>query len=105
MRVESENLFASTAGGEVSLIGLGSFHLGLRSGGLAAQVAVIELQQELTLANVVSFFYQQTLHGSGDRRVGFEILDGFDFAIGRNQTADRSAFHGGDADLQRGCGE
>jgi hypothetical protein len=58
LRVESENLFASTAGSEVSLIGLGSFHLGLRSGGQAAEVPVIELQQELTLTNVVSFLHQ-----------------------------------------------
>jgi hypothetical protein len=101
LSIECEDFFAGTAGREVSLIGLGGLHLGLRAGRLAAQVGVIELQKQLAFADVVSFFHQQTLHSSCDRGVSFEILHGFHFAIGGNQAADGSAFHGCGANLQR----
>jgi len=102
LRIDGENFFVCTAGGEVSLIGLGGFHQSLRAGRLAAQVGIIELQKQLAFADVIAFLDKQALHRGGDGRVGFEIPNGFYFAIGGNQTADGSALDGCGADLQRG---
>ena len=98
--VEREDFFACTAGIDVGLIGLRRFDLGLGASGLAAQVGIIELQQQLTLANVVTFFHEQMFHGSGGRGVRFEVADGFDFSVGGDQAADRSASDCGGANPQ-----
>jgi hypothetical protein len=82
------------------LIGLRCFHLSLRTGGLAAEIGIIELQEQLALANVLSFFYEQTLYRGGNGGVGFEVLDGLYFAIGGNQAADGASLHRGGANLQ-----
>jgi hypothetical protein len=101
LRVKREHFVASAAGRNVSLIGLRSPYLCLRARGLAAQVSVIELQEQLAFANVVSFFHQQMLHRGGDGGVRFEILDGLGFAVGGDQAADGAALHRGSANIQR----
>ncbi len=98
--VEREEFFAGAAGIDVGLVGLRCLDLGLRAGGLAAQVGIIELQEQLALANMVAFFYEQMLHRGCNRRVGLEILDGFNFAVGGNQAADGAALHCGGANPQ-----
>ena len=102
--IKREKLFAGAPGVKVRLISLRRLHLGLRTRGLAAQVGIIELQQQLALANVISFFYEQPLYRGWDRRMRFEILDGLHFAIGGNQAADGSALHVSGANLRGGPG-
>ena len=62
LRIQRKNLFACTAGCKVRLIRLSGFYLGLRARRLTAQVAIIELQQQLAFADVISFFHQQPLY-------------------------------------------
>ena len=53
-----KKFFVGTASVDFGLTCLRRLHLSLRAGGLASQVGIIELQEQLTLANMVSFFYQ-----------------------------------------------
>ena len=99
--IEREQFFTRATGVNVGLIGLRRFDLGLGARGLAAQVGIIELQQQLTLANVVAFFHEQMFHGRRNRGVRLEVADGFDFAVGGDQTADWPAFDCGGANPQR----
>jgi hypothetical protein len=60
--------------------------LGTRS--LGADVGVVELQQELALAHMVSLLDQQAFYRGRDGSVGFEVLNRLNFAVGGDQTAD-----------------
>jgi len=42
---------------------------------------------------VVTLLYEQTFYDGRNRRMCFEILDRLDFAVGRNQAADGTAFY------------
>ena len=101
MSIERQQFLAGTAGIHVGLVGLRRFDLGLGAGGLAAQIGIVKLQEQLTLANVVTLFYEQMPNRGGTRRVCLEVANGFDFAVGGDQAADRSALHGRGAHPQR----
>ena len=101
-RIDGEKFFLSAAVRKVRFVGLRSLHLSLRPGSLTTKLGVIELQKQLSLANMLSFFYEQLLYRGGNWRVGFEVLNRFYFAVGRNQAADWTAFHCGSAHLHWG---
>ena len=100
--VEREDFLAGAAGIDVGLVGLRCLDLGLGAGGLAAQIGIIKLQEQLALANVVAFFYEQVLHGGGGGRVRFEIADGFNFAVGGDEAANGAALDCGGSNPQGG---
>ncbi len=83
------------------MIGLRGFHLSLGAGGLRADVGVVELQQQLSLAHVVAFLYQQAFHRGRDGSMRLKVLDGLNLAVGGDQAADRTALHDRDAHFQR----
>ena len=101
LRIEGDDLFLGAAGFQSGLIGLGSLNLGLSTGSFGANVRIVELKQKLASFYAIAFFHQQALDGGWDRRVSLEIVDGFDFAIGRDQTADGAALDGCGAHFQR----
>jgi hypothetical protein len=100
--IEGKEFFASATGAEVGLIGLRCFYPSLRTRRLTAQIGIVELQEELSLTDVIAFLYKQTLYCGGDGRVSFEILYGLDLAIGGNEAPDGSALDRGCSDSQRG---
>src|SRR5207302_10090728 len=65
------------------------FRLGVRR--LTANVGVIELEQKLSLADVIAFMHQQASYGGGDGGMCFEILYWLDFAVGGNHAANGAA--------------
>jgi hypothetical protein len=71
------------------------FQLRLRPRGLTANVIVIELQQELSFADVITLLHQKAFHGScyGSVRFEAEVLDGLNFTVGRNHAADRPTLY------------
>ncbi len=83
------------------MIGLRGLDLRLGAGGLAADIGIIQLQQQLAFAHVIAFLYQKTFYRSCNRRVRFEVLDGLNLAVGGDQAADRSALHRDRVYLQR----
>ena len=99
--IERKHFFARAAAGKIGLIGLSGLHLRLSTGGLAAQVGVVELQQELAFSDAVAFFHQQPLDCCRDGRVGLEVLYGLNFSVCRNKAADRAALDRGGADSER----
>jgi hypothetical protein len=88
--VEFDELFLRASGLQRSLVGLCRFYLCLSARGLGANIVVVELQQKLSLTDVVALLHQQAFHRGRDRRVRFEIkiLNGFDLAVGGNHAAD-----------------
>src|SRR5262249_23119892 len=51
----------------------------------------VQLQEQLTLLDVVALMNQQLQNRGSNRSMSFEIVDGFDFAVGGNYAADVSA--------------
>jgi hypothetical protein len=84
------------------LIGLRGFYLSLGTGGLRANVGVVELQQQLSFAHAVAFFDQQALYCGRDGSVRFKVLEGFNLAVGGDLAADGAALHRGGTHFQRG---
>ena len=72
-------------------VGFSRTHLSLRLRRLTPRARSIQFCQQLALLNVRSFFHQKLFHGCPCRRVGFEILNWFDFAVGRNYASNGAA--------------
>ena len=73
--------------------------MGLGSGGFRTDVGVIELQQNLASLYVIPFFNQQAANRGGNRSVSFEIVNGLNLAIGRDDAANGTALDSGDANF------
>ena len=102
LRIQSEQLFLRATGFKGGLIGLCGLHVGLSAGGLRANIGVVELQQELAFAHTIAFLDQQAFHRGCDGGVRFEIPNGLNLAVSRDETADGTALHRGGTHLQRG---
>jgi hypothetical protein len=74
---------ASLEGG---LIGLRGGKTSASASGLRSNVGVIEFEKKLPFADVITFSHEQAFDCSRDGRVGFEIFDRLDFAVGGDQT-------------------
>jgi hypothetical protein len=92
LRIEGENFFVSASGFEGGLFSLGGGELGLRAGGLRADIGVVEFEERLSFADVVAFFHEDALDAGGEGSVGFEVLDGLDLSIGGDEGANGSAY-------------
>src|SRR4029077_8240296 len=90
-----EYFFMRTPGAKSTLVSLRSSYQRLGFRCLTTNVGVIELQQQLPFADVVTLLYKQALDSGGNRGVRFEILHWLDFAIGRNEGADGPPLNGG----------
>ena len=99
--IQRKNFFVRATAAKIRLFSLRRFNLSLCAGCLAAQIAVIELQEQLPFADVIAFLHHQAFHRGRDRGMSFKILDGFHFTIGRDQAPDGTALHSCDANLQR----
>ena len=100
LRTERDDFFLRAAVFCCGKIGLRGFHLCSRTRGLAADIGVIEFQQQLTFVNIVAFLDQKAFYGGGDRSMGFEILQRLDLAVGGYYAADRATLHGNSTDFQ-----
>ena len=101
LRIQGENFFLRAAGRQCGLIRLCCLDLSLGASGLRAYVDVIKLQQELAPFHVIAFFDKQALHRGRDGSVRFEILNGLNFAVGGDNTADRATFNPGSTYFER----
>lgn len=99
--LDGQEFFLGAAVFQSRLASLRSLQLCLGAGSLGPDVVVIELQEELPLADLVALFDEEMLHRSGNGRVRFKIVKGLDFSVGRNQATDWAALHSGRANLQR----
>ncbi len=61
---------------------------------MAAGLGVVQLHQELIFFDVVTFAYKQLFYRGRDGGVGLEVLQGFDFAVGRDDAANGAALRG-----------
>jgi len=71
-------------------------------GSLKANLGVVELKQELSLADVVAFLHQYALDGRRDWRVCFKVLDGFNLSVGGNQAGNGPTLDRDSTNFQRG---
>jgi hypothetical protein len=68
--------------------GFGLFQLSLSACELSAGIGVIELNQQLTLVNLLPLVNEDVADGAGEGGMDFEVLDGLDLAISADGAID-----------------
>src|ERR1035441_4537706 len=101
LRFEAQHFFLVPASFGCAPVRLRRSQLSLGAGGLRPYAGIIQNQQQSALLDGVAFLDQNAPHIGRDRSVGLEVVDGLDFSVGGNQTADRGLLDDGSSHRHR----
>ena len=93
MCFEVEDFFLTAASLDGAEVGLSRFHQRLGARCLGTRIGVVQYQQKLSRLDEIAFLDEHALHAGRGRSVSFEIVDGLDFPVRRNQAANVGLLH------------